>query len=338
MGGNHIRQVSWNLLLVAFLSSACAADTSALDAVDLDRHKSDEPLRLENLARGSKLDLNGSVFTFAISRNPHPVKGRDCEIGNRAVNRYPLGIEDSRDVRVTGGVFRGLVSLASDWEWTYCNSAALRIEDSPGVVISGQRIDRAWDAIRIDGGTRNFTIENVWVTDTRDDCVENDELMPGTIRNSLFDGCFSGFSVAPTGRVERGARIEIDNVLLRLQEFRYKDERRHVMPIKMDGRTARFRITNSIFAVESRDPIGAQHAGALWSSIEDCSGNLLLWLGDGKPPREFSRLPDCFEFVGGQKARDIWNARKIEWINCYGTRNRLSSDPSPRPEECPREG
>lgn len=338
MGGEHIRRVSWNLLLVALLSSACAASTSALDVLRLDRHKKNEPLRLENLARGSELDLNGSVFTFATSRNPHPVRGRDCEVGNGAVNRYPLGIEDSREIRVTGGVFRGLVSLASDWEWTYCNSAALRVENSPNVVISNQRIDRAWDAIRIDRGTRNFVIQNVWVTDTRDDCVENDELMPGKIRNALFDGCFSGLSVAPTARVKRGALIEFDNVLLRMQEFRYKGKSRHVLPVKLDGRTARFRITNSVFAVETRDPIGGQHANALWTSIEECSGNLLLWLGEGSLPPEFSRLPRCFQVIRGQKAREIWQARKAEWINCYGTRNRLSSDPTPRPSECPRDG
>ena len=80
----------------------------------------------------------------------------------------------------------------------------MRVEDTPQATIEDWRIDRAWDGIRVDGNSNGFTIDNVWLSDMRDDAVENDHHLGGTIRDSLFDGVFSGISTTATGTAPAG--------------------------------------------------------------------------------------------------------------------------------------
>ena len=42
-----------------------------------------------------------------------------------------------------------------------------------------------------------FVLRNAYISNVRDDCVENDVLSGGLIEDSLFDGCYMGLSVDP---------------------------------------------------------------------------------------------------------------------------------------------
>ena len=49
--------------------------------------------------------------------------------------------------------------------------------------------------IRVVGDKNDeFTIDSVWLSEIRDDAIENDTGLNGTISNSLFDGVFVGIS------------------------------------------------------------------------------------------------------------------------------------------------
>ena len=103
-------------------------------------------------------------------------------------NAYPFRVYNSPNVTIEGGVMHGEVSLTEDWETLYYpkegngNSAAIRVESSPNAIIQDWKIDRAFDGIRIAKGTTNFLIQDMQVTDVRDDVIENDAAMGGTIR------------------------------------------------------------------------------------------------------------------------------------------------------------
>lgn len=294
-----------------------------------------EPVSLTNLKNNSAVDLRASVFNVLVSRNTRPRSGYDCDRGNDPVNRYPFAIEDVKSIRIQGGLFKGNIPLKSDWQYTYCNSTGIRLENVQNALVSAPRMDRLWDAIRLDNRSQGFQISNAWLTNTRDDCVENDHLMSGRITNSLFDGCFVGISLAPPNSApNRRATVELDGVLLRLEAYDYKGTVRHGLPFKLRGKPPKLTIRNSVFAAEYANVIGMEYVETVWSSVESCSNNVFLWLGDGKPPKFYGLLPDCFQVMYGPGARTVWERVRENWINCNGRMDRLTSDPTPLQSRC----
>lgn len=285
-----------------------------------------EEVRLRNLDTSTTIDLRKAVFTVANSRNDNPSFLKGCKRGRQPINRYPFAVEDSRKTTILGGQFDGQVPLKSDWRHTYCNSAALRISDSASTRIAGQRMSRVWDAIRIGDRSQNFQLRQIWMTDVRDDCVENDYLMNGSVTNSLFDGCFSGISVAPQTLLSRQAELKIDGLIMRMSKFRYRGKMRHALPFKMKGDTSALNISNSIIAWSDAKPVGGKYAKFLWRSVKKCQNNQLLWLGDGPAPIIFDGAPSCFKVSVGQEAQRIWQKARQQWINCNAKARR---------DECP---
>ncbi|MEO1024714.1 MAG: hypothetical protein AAFX07_04070, partial [Pseudomonadota bacterium] len=274
-----------------------------------------EPVRLKRLPQDTVIDLSNATFRVSISQNPAPVSNRDCKVGTSPVNRYPFAIENSAGITIEKGVFEGTVPLKSDWLYTYCNSAAIRVEASPNASVEGARFTQVWDGIRIADGTSNFTIAGVQMSDVRDDCIENDWLMAGVIRDSLLDGCFAGISVAPIKRLSRKADLRIENVIMRMTSFTYRGRLNHALPIKIESNGARIELNDSVFAVESQKPVGSSNVSTMWQAIGKCRNNRLLWLGKGPVPDWVKAAPKCFQIHAGADAQRIWETRKQQWTN-----------------------
>ena len=291
-------------------------------------------VRLRDLGAGATVDLSFADFQVLFSRNDNPTEAQGCDVGEGQVNRYPLAVIGADDVRIQGGRFFGKAPMDSDWVWTYCNSAAVRVENSARPTLTGQRIDRAWDAIRIDDDSPDFVISEVWVSDTRDDCVENDKLYSGKIRDSLFDRCFAGISVSPIEEIDREPLIQFEGVLIRMEEYLYKGNMRHTHHIKMQQAGPRFSFRDSVIAMETDDLIGARDAEAIWAGVTQCSNNLLLWLSDGEVPEELLIAPDCFRLMTGAEARKAWYDARFNWIDCHPDLWRSFRDPKSEPESC----
>ncbi len=291
-------------------------------------------VRLKELPQDTQVDLSGAFFSVSNSKNESPTRFQSCKKGAQKTNRYPIAIESSPSVLVVGGRFNGKVPLNSDWVWTYCNSAALRVEQSPHARLVGQRMRRVWDAIRIQDGSDGFLIDQVWLTDVRDDCLENDYLMAGQVRDSLLDGCFAGLSFAPGEKLKRRPTIVVDRVLMRLESYNYRGEARHALPFKMKYRSVNLRVRNSILAFESSNLVGGKYLGQMWKSVQSCDNNKILWLGDGKPPPALRTAPSCFSLESGEQARKTWSRAKQNWINCHKAIHRFQGDPRSRPGIC----
>ena len=294
---------------------------------------------LDGLPRGTVVDASGPVLRVANSRTPDPRPGRTCEDGQRPVNPYPLKVDRSPGVVLRGARVAGEVPLGSDWEQTYCNSAAILLRDSPDTRIDGVRITRAWDGIRVSRGSAGFAIAGAWLDDVRDDCIENDFLLPGRVTDSLLDGCFVGISTRPPeGEARRsdGRPLVLDAVLMRSETFLYKGRRLEGPPFKADAAGPRIEIRDSIVALGNPRSVSADRMRLAWSLIGDCSGNLLLWLSDEPWPDAYGRPPDCFRMVAGAQARAMWGVARQNWIDCHPDAPRLPGDTPARASRCRR--
>lgn len=288
---------------------------------------------------GVALDARRATFMVANSRNQKPSADQDCDQGNLPVNRYPLMIEQQERTAVIGGLFLSRVPQATEWRATYCNSSAITFIEAPNGAVDGVRITGAWDAIRASHGSPGLRVVNSWISNARDDAFENDFLQSLAIRDTLIDGAFQGVSVKPRKDSDIGdassQTVTLSGVLLRLQEYWYKEGRRFGAMAKSDQRAPRFRVTNSVVAVDyAGGQSYPQFWATSWSKLTGSSNNLFLWLSDAPIPDFVPLPPPSFRVLKGQAARDAWKRAKSNWINCHPKLARLPSDPRSNPGAC----
>lgn len=240
---------------------------------------------------------NGN-FRVANSRNSHPAETFDCDAGPLPVNRYPVRVYNSDSPILLGGRFEGEVPQSSDWIYTYCNSAAVGLWDSPFSHVEGLRVRRVWDGIRFARSSGFFLLDSVWLSEVRDDCVENDFLLGGMIKDSLLDGCFSAVSLrAPEDALPDDTKTTVTfaGVLMRLQPYLYKGIMRQGFPLKGAAASPRLAMYDSIIAMGSEPMINPATFGAALARVKDCRNNLFLWTSNeplaGRPGQTAVMFP-----------------------------------------------
>lgn len=290
-----------------------------------------------SLSPGTLVDARGARFRLANSKNSSPTEGADCESGALLDNPYPLRLYGSPGVVVIGGHFDGEVPLTADWQHAYCNSVAVGVWDSPNTTVEGVRARRLWDAFRFSGDSHLFKLQQVWLSEVRDDCVENDFLRSGLILDVLFDGCFVGISVRQSGgRSDDGSTetVTLAGVLMRMQPYLYRGEMRQGSPIKTDGTSPGFQIYDSVFVLDGTELLSRTQVETGWAKITDCRNNMLLWASDSPWPRNLAEPPSCFRVVQGDQARALWESVRQNWINCHFSMARFSDDTVSDPLKC----
>lgn len=296
-----------------------------------------EPIAARNLAAGTVIDARAATFRVANSQNQRPVEGAACDTGPLPVNRYPLRILESPGVTLLGGRFDGEVPLDTDWVHTYCNSTTIGFVNSPDARVEGTRIRRAWDGIRFSGKTPSFGLRWLWLSDIRDDCIENDFLHTGEISDVLFDGCFNGVSVYPApDREEDGSArtVTLNRVLIRLQPYFYKGALKNGAPFKANAKSPAIRIYDSVIALEGADFVSRTQNQTGWEKITDCDNNVLLWLPDEPFPAKRIAPPACFHIIQGEEARMFWTDMRQNWIDCHPAFVRFDGDPLSNADAC----
>lgn len=299
-----------------------------------------QPAVVRDLPEGSVVDARSGLFRVANSGTPVPSAEAPCDGLDQPVNHYPLQIRDSPSVTLLGGLFSGEVPLTSDWESTYCNSAGIVVRDSPGATVEGVRMRRVWDAIRIGEASSGVHLRGSWISEVRDDCIENDYLIGGLVEDTLLDGCFAGLSMRPPNGKKRtpdGGPFVLRDVLMRMQGYSYKGEIQEGPPFKADEDLADIEIHDSILVMGSRDTVSQLRLKIGWTRIGNCSGNLLLWTADTPWPKKFAPPPACFEIVEGEEARAILERSRKNWIDCHPLIQRFADDPASDAAACDRE-
>jgi len=86
--------------------------------------------------------------------------------------------------------------------------------------IDGIQVTNVEDAFKPRGPDGYWELANAYMTYIRDDCIENDETAPGSVRDSLFDGCYTGFSEQEQSGccdATAGETFVVERSLMRLQ-------------------------------------------------------------------------------------------------------------------------
>ena len=289
------------------------------------------PFRFGPDARqGTVIDARAALFHLANSRNPAPSAARPCGMGTLPTNPYPISLRAAR-VTLSGALVRGRVPQGWDWTASYCNSAAIDFKQAPDGVVDGVRISRSWDAIRASGTSRGLTVRNAWISDVRDDAIENDYLHSATVVDTLIDGAFQGISVKPASdRASdgRGNVVTLSGVLIRLAEYPYKGDLRFGALVKNSAVSPRLVIRDSVVAIDVRGGrTFPDYWSRTWASVQHSSNNALLWLSDAPIPAGFPRPPAGFAVMTGHAARETWRRARANWINCHPQTRRDRGDP-----------
>jgi hypothetical protein len=260
-------------------------------------------------------------------------------------NLYPFQVSGAGDgLLIKGGTITGEVSQTGDWESTYINSAALRVNSANSFVIDRWTITQPWDGIR-PGGTGTFVIQDTYIANSRDDAVENDDAIGGTIRDSLFDNVFSGVSLGD-GDVDGSDNIvTMDGMLLRMKEYLYKGEMTHGSPFKLDKGTGAddvvpsLRFINNVVAIEDVNHIGQERLQRTWDKTVASSGNVFLNLSDTPLPSDYPKPGEGWTILQGQAAREYWDKARAAWVDNHDgtpvTTPTPTLTPAPTPDLTP---
>ena len=275
---------------------------------------------VNGLAADTTIDASGASWIVSNSANQYPDADTSYLEGSGIINKYAFIVYSAGyGLTLTGGTVWGEVPQTSDWQYTYNNSAALRVELAPAVTIDSWRIDKAWDAIRILNGSDNFLINDVHISNNRDDAVENDWVLSGTIRDSLFDGVFAGISLG-NGDLHDGSghTVTVQNTFIRMESYLQNGEMTHGSLFKMNTDAPEtspdLRIINSVFAIEDVTHNGYARLKLAWENVVESRGNVFLNLSDTPLPSNYPMPPEGFVILQGQEARDYWAAVEAAWL------------------------
>jgi hypothetical protein len=282
---------------------------------------------------------------------------------------YPISIKGGAENACwIGGLVEGTNPATGGWRemYTVANGSGFNFgngRSTEGFTLDGIRIHNVWDGIRPRGSADDFRIKNVWVTDARDDCIENDHLQTGVIEDSLFEACHMGLSSRPgkgRGRnndqaqrtaapVERPAAggervLEIRNTLISLgphpepnakrSKYAWFKDPGHGMFFKLGSGDLKFKLYDNVFMLEQY-PNNSKRTWGLppehfADRLADCSGNVLVWLGEGEYPGPFhnEQFPNCWTVITD---RSVWERARQDWIDRHPQLARLPGDPQSHP-------
>jgi hypothetical protein len=256
-----------------------------------------------NLAPDSKLDARSATFIAGPS------------------NRYPVTLRGDAHICFAGGTVAGQYDRNAGWQKMHeLNNAGIAFRNAD-LTIDGLRIDNVTDGIRPEGHG-NFTVQGVWLSYIRDDCIENDHLLGGLVDDSLFDGCYVAFSARPSGRIVGDGRDNvwtIQNSLVRLAPMPGPRKgaasdlgngsffKWHLWKDSVHSRSPKIALHNNIFLAEKVSQDGADRMGLPPDKVESCSDNVMVWLGGGDYP---AQLPDCFTVTTD---RSVWDDAVAAW-------------------------
>jgi hypothetical protein len=199
----------------------------------------------------------------------------------------------------------------------------------PNLQIVATRIDNTGDGIGFNSTlATNFLVSGVHLSNIHDDCIQDDNMLGGTIEDSLFDGCYSGFSAMGfSGDIHDGSAntLTISNSLVRVADmvsvssgkspghggfFKFAGR------IDTTGRGPKLVINNTIFRVDSQTTANLGLPNYLDPTTNQwvpypvtCSNNTMVWLGKGKFPVP---LPSCFKVTSD---KSVWNKAVATWTS-----------------------
>ncbi len=204
-------------------------------------------------------------------------------------------------------------------KWHY--RAGLRFSQ-PGFTVVAVHVVNQGDGIKPkdDGGgkAQDFEIQRSWIEHVHDDCIENDYLHKGTIRDNLLDGCYVMFSSrASSSKLDgRSNTVVLDGNVGALEPMR--SVYRGPSPgtggfFKWSSKAPAVELTNNVFMARQLPNHGTLEppTGPL-----TCSGNVIVWLGKGAFPAEAAWRTRCPDTVVTTDAAR-YEAARTAWLSTH---------------------
>lgn len=251
-----------------------------------------------------------------------------------------------------GGVIHGRIPATLTWTETHdgkiMGGSGLRYETNGAVELRYLRIHNVEDGIKIrEKNPQGYTNLGRWLlhdsyfTAIRDDCVDNDRFVPGTIQNCLFDGIYTFLSEQQEVRDDASLGpdedrvIHLDRVYVRSFQTNATDphpNRQVGLWLKWQGAAPHHHVVirDSVFAV------GPLPAGVKWSNFNFPADlvtwkghNYLLWLGPIGGYR--GAVPAGVHFLEGPAAESHWRDVRNRWLVAHGlpSQGELAADYNP---------
>lgn len=210
---------------------------------------------------------------------------------------YPIGI-DSGASRTCwmGGEVLGSIPPKMTWEDAHAyNQPCARIVATGWMVVDGLRCDNTDDGFRpreSSVGAQNvtMTVHDTYFTRMHDDCMENDGIIGGVLRDNLWQGCNTGISEQPgSGPFSQpdGEQLVLDHMLMGLRLSPHESGLGENALFKWSSSANDLVIKCSIFKVDRRS-LNGPSAMAVPGIVDDRScprdPTRLVWLGRGEYP------------------------------------------------------
>ncbi len=186
---------------------------------------------------------------------------------------------------------------------------------SPSSVLEDLHIRDYGDGVRVYDNANNWTIRRSHIERAHDDCVEDDRLYAGLLDDSYFEcyvflserpGQGTGIKVPVDGT---GKTVTIQNSLVYMHPMPtvYRGPAPGTGPMfkwPNDGHVpTAVTITNTIFRVDQPP----SHGHLDLPPNLACSGNTMVWLGQGEYPVS---LPSCFTVTTD---KGVWDRAVADW-------------------------
>jgi hypothetical protein len=239
----------------------------------------------------------------------------------------------------TWRVIDGNIPLSWTWEQAHANgTSGIRTTVASGPATVGcarlHDVEDGWRPREQPYPTNRGVMDahDLYMTGIRDDAIEDDNFMPGTIRDSLLDGVYTflseqnqqnhgdwqGTTIGPG----EDRFIHLDHVYVRLH--RTNPDRGPGRWFKWQPRgvqSHRLEINNSVLAVDSEPRSWDIPPGTVWGD-----GNLILWLGGGTYP---GPRPAGVPVLQGASALAKWDLVRNNWLVARGFPPRPAGDLNP---------
>lgn len=230
---------------------------------------------------------------------------------------YPVYFDSGADSCWDGASVNGAFPVTTPWSIFHGNTGVGF--GGANFTLSNPRVFNYGDGISVKTGSDNFLVTGAYLSYIHDDCVQNDDLLAGTITNSYLDGCYVAFSARrSTGETFDGhSNIwNISNSLVRLQAMPtvYKGSAAgHGGFFKWDDSallSPKLNLTNTVFRADQT----TNHGDLLLPVGYDvtCSNNKVVWLGPGAFPGTASWMAACPDTVITSD-RSVWDAAASQW-------------------------
>lgn len=291
--------------------------------------------------------------------------GAHIASGPEHPQRQPITLGEQertpKNIRVVGGVVNG--GIPREWNWTLSHAfggAAVYTVARGLQAIEGMRIHNVEDGwhpretpsfkLRAYPNTSRFLMRHCYMTGIRDDCIENDEFIPGEVEDSLFDGVWAFISEqnerqaglfrpqVTTIGPDEDPNITLTRVLVRLTRTNANEPGAGKW-FKLIGRESpvhHFIITDCVFATDTAPRQGGWKTLGLPKGATFRGTNFILWLG--KPGEFGGEVPAGVTFLEGEPARAKWSEMRNAWLRAHGYDPRQPDDldPMQTPVSAPR--